>query len=110
MVLPAPVLPMMPTFSPADMLKDKGHLVMVHRPSRLADVICSMRSHGIEPKRLRMVHSVADKPPVLFLIDGTYKGGAELKVDEPLILTDGNGGESEEVKLIYGRNFDEGNV
>jgi len=87
----------------ADLLRDKGHLVMVHRPSRLADVICSMRNHGIEPKRLRMVHATADKPPVLFLIDGTYKGGSELRVMEPLVLTDENGGESEEVRMIYGR-------
>ncbi len=90
--------------SAALMLKDKGHLVMVHRPSRLADVIYSMRKHRIEPKRLRMVHSTAEKEPSLFLIDGALGGGAELKILPPLIMLDESGNESLELKNIYARN------
>lgn len=85
------------------MLREKGHLVMVHRPARLADVICSMREHRIEPKRLRMVIPAPGKAPALFLIDGALGGGADLKVLPPLILADENGLESEELKRIYGR-------
>ncbi len=87
------------------LLKNKGHLVLVHRPSRLSDVIFSMKSCGIEPKRLRFVHTTSDKPPVLFLIDGVLGGGSELKVMNPLILTAPDGGESDELKEIYGRKF-----
>lgn len=87
----------------AELLRDKGHLVMVHRPSRLADVIYAMKKYNIEPKRLQMVHSAIGKPPVLFLIDGAYKGGSELKVLPPLIMYDENGNETEEFKRIYGK-------
>lgn len=89
----------------SEMLRDKGHFVMVHRPSRLADAICTMRKYAIEPKRLRMVHSTERKEPSLFLIDGTLHGGEELKILPPLIMTDENGGESEELKQIYGREM-----
>ncbi len=85
------------------MLRDKGHLVMVHRPSRLADVIYSMRKHRIEPKRLRMVHSTPEKAPSMFLIDGALNGGEELKVLPPLIMQSQSGGESDELKQIYER-------
>ncbi|MBQ7976317.1 MAG: tRNA1(Val) (adenine(37)-N6)-methyltransferase [Clostridia bacterium] len=89
----------------SEMLRDKGHFVMVHRPSRLADAICTMRKYGIEPKRLRMVHSTADKEPSLFLIDGAFHGGEELKILPPLIMTAEDGGESRELKEIYERQY-----
>ncbi len=76
---------------------------MVHRPSRLADVLISMRKHGIEPKLLRFVHSGIDKTPSLFLIMGRKGGGMELKVQAPLILYSENGAETEELKKIYGK-------
>ena len=88
----------------AKLLKNKGHLVMVHRPSRLADVISAMRRYNIEPKRLRMVHPQAHKAPSLFLIDGALCGGEELKVLPPLIMQDEFGNESPELKDIYERD------
>lgn len=87
----------------SQMLKDKGHLIMVHRPSRLGDVICAMRKYNIEPKRLRMVHASVEKAPSLFLIDGAFHGGEELKILPPLIMQDCYGNESAELKSIYHR-------
>ncbi len=87
----------------ADMLKDKGHLVMVHRPARLADVLCSMRKFKLEPKRMRMVHARVDSAPSLFLIDGALNGGHELKILPPLIMQDEDGNESAELRDIYER-------
>lgn len=31
-------------------LKDKGKLFMIHRPERIADILCTMRKYNIEPK------------------------------------------------------------
>lgn len=87
----------------AHMLKDKGHFVMVHRPARLADVMCTMRKFNLEPKRMRMVHSRPDSPPSLFLIDGALNGGRELRILPPLIMQDESGGESRELRDIYER-------
>ncbi len=80
-----------------------GHFAMVHRPSRLCDAMYLMRKYEIEPKRLRFVHKNAKEAPILFLIDGLYKGKSDVKILPPLILYNENGEETEELKIIYGR-------
>ncbi len=89
--------------SAADMLCQKGHLMLVHKPTRLADIVCLMREYDIEPKRIRFVHKKADAEPSLVLVDGAYKGGRELRILPPLYLYDENGDETMELKRIYGR-------
>lgn len=85
------------------LLKPGGHLVMVHRPNRLADVLSEMRKNNIEPKRLRFVHSSFLKPPVLFLIDGIKDAKRDMKLIAPLLLYDEKGHETPELKSIYER-------
>lgn len=85
------------------LLRTGGKFFMVHRPSRLADIICCMRGARIEPKRMRMVQPSADKAPSLILIEGTKNGGNELKLMEPLCVFNGDGSFSAELDEIYGR-------
>ena len=40
----------------AKLLKFKGRFYMVHRPFRLPEILTKMSMHGIEPKRMRLVH------------------------------------------------------
>ncbi len=87
----------------AAMLVPGGQLAMVHRPERLADIICCMRSCGIEPKYLRMVHPKPFKKPTMILIKGNRGGKPELKVMEPLYVYNLDGTYSEEINRIYGR-------
>ena len=87
----------------ADLLKQGGHLVMVHRPGRLAELLYWMRHCKIEPKRLRLVYPAPDREPILCLVDGTLGGGAELRILPPLFLKGDDGGESVELQKIYGR-------
>ena len=89
--------------SASDLLCQKGHLMLVHKPTRLADIICLMRQYDIEPKRIRFIHKTPDAEPSLVLVDGAYKGGRELRILPPLYLYDENGDEAEELKRIYGR-------
>lgn len=89
--------------SAAALLAPGGQLAMVHRPERLADVICSMRNNGIEPKYLRFVHPKPHKKPNMILIKGTRGGKPELKVMEPLYVYNEHGSYSEEINKIYGR-------
>lgn len=88
----------------ARMLKYKGRFFMVHRPSRLADIMNAFRDNKIAPKRMRFVYASLAKEPVMLLIEGAYMGGAELHIMPPLVLYDEGGGESEELRAIYGRN------
>lgn len=87
----------------AMLVKQHGHLVLVHKPSRLCDILCLMREHKIEPKRIRFIHKQAGCEPSLVLVDGAYLGGRELRILPPLYIFDENGEETLELKRIYGR-------
>lgn len=89
--------------SAAALLIPGGQLAMVHRPERLADIICSMRNNGIEPKYLRFVHPKPYKKPNMILIKGNKGGKPELKVLEPLYVYNSDGTYSDEINKIYGR-------
>jgi len=83
------------------LLRDSGRLYMVHRPDRLADVLCTMRKHRIEPKRIRMVHPSANKAPNIVLIEGQRDGGSFLKWDPPLYVHNEDGGYTQEINDMY---------
>lgn len=85
------------------LLCDGGRFCMVHRPSRLADIFCTMRKYEIEPKRMRMILPREGEKPSLVLIDGLWRGGAELEVMPPLVLYGNDGNETKEVREIYER-------
>lgn len=85
------------------LLKDNGRMYMVHRPDRLADILCLMRKHSIEPKTIRMVHPNTNKAPNIVLVEGQRDGGAFLKWEPPLYVYKSDGSYSEEIEKIYGR-------
>ncbi len=87
----------------AMLVKQHGHLVLVHKPSRLADILCLMRENKIEPKRIRFIHKQVGTESSLVLVDGAYLGGRELRIMPPLYLFDEKGEETSELKRIYGR-------
>ncbi len=87
----------------AELLVPQGRFYMVHRPSRMVDIMCTMRKYKIEPKIIRLVYPNASKPPKLVLIGGMLNGGEELNFMPPLFVHDENGSYSEEINRIYGR-------
>jgi tRNA1Val (adenine37-N6)-methyltransferase len=80
-----------------------GQLAMVHKPERLVDIICLMRSYRVEPKYIRFVHPSPYRKANLLLVKGFRNGNPQLKMMEPLYVYDQNGEFSEEVNRIYGR-------
>lgn len=82
-------------------LKFGGRLYMVHRPARLADIMCSLRAHKLEPKQIRFVQPYSDKAPNLVLIEARSGGGAELRVMPPLVVYEKNGDYTKECYEIY---------
>ena len=83
------------------LLRFGGRLCVCQRPERLPDMMEAMRNHGIEPKRLRMVQQRGDKAPWLVLMEGKKGSRPFLQVEAPLIVEDGAGGFSPEMKRIY---------
>ena len=84
-------------------LKKNGRLVMVHRPSRLADIIDFSRKHGLEPKRLRMVVPHEGESPNIMLIECIKGAGKELRVLPQLAVRQSDGSYTEELNRIYGK-------
>ncbi|MBZ9632837.1 tRNA1(Val) (adenine(37)-N6)-methyltransferase [Clostridium sp. FP1] len=83
------------------LLRDSGRVYMVHRPDRLVDILCTMRKHRIEPKRIRMVHPSVNKAPNIVLIEGQRDGGTFLKWETPLYVHSEDGGYTQEIIDMY---------
>lgn len=87
----------------ARLLKDRGELFMVHRPSRLVDILTIARGLKLEPKTLRMVCPRQGEAPNIVLVHFIKNAGRELKVLPDLYVYGDNGAYSDEIENIYGR-------
>ena len=83
------------------LLRFGGSFCLVHRPERLADLICALRAHQLEPKRLRFVRHRPDAPVSLMLIESRLNGKPGLRLEPELILFDLAGHETPEYRRIY---------
>lgn len=84
------------------LLKPMGHLVMVHRPFRLAEILYTLKQYKLEPKRMRLVYPYVDKEPNMVLIDAIKGGKQRITVDPPLIVYNKDGSYTDEIYKIYG--------
>ena len=73
---------------------------MVFPASRIADLLAALRAHGMEPKRLRLVHSHPDDPATLALAEGVKGAGVECAVLPPLYVYTGGGVYTPEVEAM----------
>ena len=85
----------------ARLLVPQGRLYMVHRPHRLTDIMVTLRNHRLEPKRLRFVHSYADREPVMVLVEAVSNGKPMVKVMPPVIIYKEDGEYTGEIMKIY---------
>ena len=85
------------------LLNNGGRLALVFPAPRLLELMDTMRFHKLEPKRLRMVHSRAEKAPHLVLVEGVKAARPMLHCLPPLIVYDGQGNPTPELNRIYHR-------
>ena len=69
------------------LVRNGGRFALVHRPERLADLLEALRSHGLEPKRLRLVQHRADAPPSAVLAEAVRQGRPGLEILPALLRT-----------------------
>ena len=86
----------------AKLLPSKGRFYLVHRPFRLAEILCTMSQYGIEPKRMKLVYPFVDKEPNMVLIEGLRGGRPRMTVEKPLIVYERPGVYTREIYDIYG--------
>ena len=87
----------------AYLLGTGGRFYMVHLAERLAELLAGMHQVGLEPKRLRCVHSRHGAAACLVLVEGRRGGAAGLVVEAPLFIH-GENGYSAEVLAMYGES------
>lgn len=62
------------------LVKNGGRFALCHRPERLADIICSLRAHGLEPKRLTLLSHSPNHAPSLLLVEAVKQGRPGVEV------------------------------
>ena len=77
-----------------------GDFFLVHKPERLAQLCFEASSHGLEPKRLRLVRHRPDAPVSLILLS-CRKGGKPGLQWEELCLFNADGTPTADYKRIY---------
>ena len=85
----------------AELLRDKGDLFMVHRPSRLCDIFQEARKYSLEPKTIRQVVPRRGEPANIMLVHMIKNGGSDLSVLPELAVHDNNGNYTEELQEAY---------
>lgn len=84
------------------LLKPGGRFFLVHRPRRLAEIICVLRQYKLEPKRMKMVHPFVDKEANMVMIEAVRGGHPMMKVEPPVVVFEKPGVYSEEIRTTYG--------
>jgi tRNA1Val (adenine37-N6)-methyltransferase len=82
--------------------RNGARVTFVYAANRTAELIATMRSHRLEPKRMDFVHPRADRPAASVLVEARAGGGAEVSVLPPLILYERAGVYSEDALTILG--------
>lgn len=85
----------------AKLLAHGGNFFMVHRPSRLCDILTLARAYKLEPKLLRLVHPKPAKAPNLLLIKCVKAARPELKILDPLYVYQADGSYDDEILHTY---------
>lgn len=90
------------TQAAAWVLRNGGRLCCVFPAQRMLELIAAMQKSRIEPKRVRLVHSYAEKAAHLCLIEGMLDARSGLIVEPPMIIYEKNGQYTEELRRVYG--------
>ena len=88
------------------LLKTSGTFTMVHRPTRLPEIMELMVKYRLEPKRMQLVQPRADKESNLVLIEAVKEAGRECRILPTLNVYDENGNYTEELLRYYGKESD----
>ena len=78
-----------------------GSFYTVHRPERLAELMYLLKSHRLEPKRLRFVRHHPNSPVSLVLLESRLGGKSGLQIEHDLLLFTPDGRQTQEYREIY---------
>jgi tRNA1Val (adenine37-N6)-methyltransferase len=82
-------------------LRTAGKFYTIYPADRTIDLLSGMRKTGIEPKRIRTIHSNQGADAKLVLVEGTKGGGSGIKILAPLIIYKDQENYSNEVEKMF---------
>lgn len=71
----------------ARLVKNGGRFALCHRPERLTDVMCTLRTYGLEPKRLKLLSHSPAQPPSTILVEAVRQGKPGLDIAPTQYIT-----------------------
>lgn len=83
------------------LLKNGGVVSVVHRTDRLIDIIESMRSNNIEPKRIQLVYPHVGDESNMVLVEGSKNGRSGLKILPPMYTHNSDGSYTDSVMKFF---------
>ncbi len=87
--------------SSSKLLKTKGKLYLVHKPDRLADLICLARKYNLEVKEITMLQPTKEKKPSIVFVEYVKDGKKGLNISPVILEFDDNGNYTDKIKEIY---------
>ena len=72
-------------------LKDHGNICIVHRTTRLIEILDKLKKYNLEPKKIKFIHENIEKESFLVYIEAQKCGNVGLIVEKPLIQYDLSG-------------------
>ena len=85
------------------MLVSGGSLYLVHRTERKAEIIKELEKAGFGIKRLCYCFAKKSKPSHIFLVEAVLGKKLKTTIEEPIILNNEDGTETQQLKDIYNR-------
>lgn len=82
-------------------LRPKGEMCIIHRPERLADIMCNLRENGLEPKEIRFIEPHLGEKPNMVLVKAIKDGKPFLRFEKALVMYKDNGEYTDEILEIY---------
>ncbi len=64
----------------ARLVRNGGRFALCHRPERLCDLMCCLRAHGLEPKRLKLLSHSPAAPASVVLVEAVRQGKPGLDI------------------------------
>jgi tRNA1Val (adenine37-N6)-methyltransferase len=85
----------------AYLLPPRGRLAVLYPAWRLVHLCTMLRSHRLEPKTVRLIHSRPGEEACLVWLEARKNGREELKVLPPLMIYQPQGGYAAEMEEIF---------
>ncbi|MEW6571074.1 MAG: tRNA1(Val) (adenine(37)-N6)-methyltransferase [Nitrospirota bacterium] len=85
----------------ARILRARGRLCLIYHPWRLAELVERLKKRGMEPKRIRFVHSRISSEAKMVLLEAVKTGKTGMRVENPFFIYDEKGQYTEEMGRVY---------